>query len=248
MSAARFGETLTSLADGRVLAAGGIGPDGRSLASAEVFDPARAAWTAVPTGMASPRSGAAAVALSDGRVLVIGGIDTAQGEGRVLASAELFDPVADVFTATGSLHEARQDFTATRLRDGRVLVAGGANASASLSGAELFDPAVGTWARTGSMSGGRRLHGASLLANGNVLVTGGEAVREGARSALTTAEIYVTSSGSWRPARPMACPRSAAAQVTLLNGTVLVAGGDAALPGQPPQAQSCSELFVPTAR
>lgn len=248
MARARLSETLTELPDGRVLAAGGTGSDGSALSSAEVFDPASGSWTTVPTGMRTPRSNAAAVVLNDGRVLVIGGEDNEGGDATVLASAELFDPVADVFTATGDLADARQDLTATILGDGRVLVAGGANRAGSLASAELFEPARGSWSRTGSMRSGRRLHGARLLPDGRVLVAGGESSVGGARMTVATAEVYESSSGRWRAVAPMGCPRSAAAVVGLRDGRVLVAGGDAALPGQPPAAQSCAEVFVPSRR
>jgi len=42
-------------------------------------------------------------------------------------------------------------YTATRLDDGRVLVAGGNNADGPVADAELFDPSSGTWTVTGSM-------------------------------------------------------------------------------------------------
>jgi uncharacterized Zn-binding protein involved in type VI secretion len=248
MGEARLAATLTELADGRVLAAGGTGSNGRALSSAEVFDPASSTWTTVPTGMRTPRSNAAAVALDDGRVLVVGGVDNSSSDGNVLASTELFDPVADVFTATGGLSEGRQDLSATRLSDGRVLVAGGANAGGILNTAEIFDPARGSWTRTGSMVAGRRLPGTSALPDGRIILAGGESSVGGARTTVATAELYDPSTGRWRAAASMACPRTGPAQVTLGDGTVLVAGGDAALPGQPPAAQSCAEVFVPPPR
>src|SRR5439155_12729178 len=96
-------------------------------------------WTTIGTGMADARSNAAAVTLADGRILLVGGTGAGGGETAVLSSVELFDPVADVFTRTGDLHQARQDLTATRLQDGRVLVAGGSDGRRSLPSAEVFD-------------------------------------------------------------------------------------------------------------
>ncbi|GAC1692679.1 MAG: hypothetical protein PVS2B1_15940 [Candidatus Dormibacteraceae bacterium] len=124
----------------------------------------------------------------------------------------------------------------------QVLVAGGSNGISSLAGAELFDPTRGGWRTTAPMKSTRRLHAASRLSNGWVLVTGGESLQAGSRSSLKSAELYDPGRRAWVPAATMSCPRSAQAQV-VLGEKVLVAGGDAAFPGEPPRAQSCAELF-----
>ena len=64
--------------------------------------------------------------------------------------------------------------TATILPDGRVLVAGGADAfGVARSLTEIYDPVSGTWAMTGNLAAARQFHSATLLVNGKVLVTGG---------------------------------------------------------------------------
>ncbi|MGH8092412.1 MAG: kelch repeat-containing protein, partial [Chthoniobacterales bacterium] len=56
---------------------------------------------------------------------------------------------------TGSLNDARKQYAATLLPDGRVLVAGGYNDNNGiLASAELYDPVTGTWTYTGSLSTG----------------------------------------------------------------------------------------------
>ncbi len=246
MKEARFNNALMLLRDGRVLAAGGTAATTTSsLASAEVYDPRANTWTAAGGPMLTSRSDAAAAMLSDGRVLVAGGFTEVQGNPVATASAEIFDPVVGVFTRVASMQQARQDFTLTALRQGRVLAVGGSAGSDALASAETFDPTTGQWTATGSLAQPRRLHSASLLSNGTVLVAGGEFVTEGSRTSLTSAEIFQPTSGKWRPAASMSCPRSAQAQVTLHDGRAIVVGGDAAFPGQPPQAQACSEVFTP---
>lgn len=243
----RFNLTLTLLTDGRVLAAGGGAPGQRdaasfsALASAEVFDPAKGTW-ADTNPMQGPRSSATATLLRDGRVLLTGGVGS---NNEALATAELFDPAIDGFVRAGTMAQARQGHTATLLGDGQVLVAGGSDRDTSLTSAELFTPGTGAWRTTVPMAQPRVLQAASLLADGRVLVTGGEVAQPGSRSSLKSAEIYDLAAGAWRPAASMSCARSAQAQLTL-EGGVLVAGGDAAFPGEPPRAQSCTEVYSAT--
>ena len=69
---ARTEHAAVLLADGRVLASGGVGDEGRAVAAAEIFDPRRGTWAAAAANRIA-RFGHAAVLLADGRVLVVGG-------------------------------------------------------------------------------------------------------------------------------------------------------------------------------
>src|SRR5437879_4538291 len=62
-----------------------------------------------------------ATLLRNGRVLIAGGTD---GRGKVLASAEAYDPVRNRWTSAGSMAATRIDHTATLFASGKVLVAG----------------------------------------------------------------------------------------------------------------------------
>ncbi|HEX7591745.1 MAG TPA: kelch repeat-containing protein [Candidatus Limnocylindrales bacterium] len=155
MTTARVSQA-TLLADGRVLIAGGtiasnVATGKEILASAELYDPNTGTFS--PTGsMTTARVGQTATLLSDGRVLIAGGSDLrviAGGsaspgdvlEGSSLASAELYDPKTGTFSPAGSMTTARVGQTATRLTDGRVLIAGGRDSSFNpLSSAELYQP------------------------------------------------------------------------------------------------------------
>jgi hypothetical protein len=136
IGAPRTGFTLTALADGRALLAGGLAPDGVTvLRSTLLYDPVKNGWSPGPD-MKDARTEHAAALLNDGRVLVTGGVDHL---GR-LATSEIFVPAAPGWIPTGALKTARSNEVAVALHDGRVLVAGGRGSKTGLADAEIFDP------------------------------------------------------------------------------------------------------------
>jgi uncharacterized repeat protein (TIGR01451 family) len=239
-STVRFGHTSTRLADGRVLVAGGYDESGAALSSAEVYNPASGTWSL--TGpLNTARTSHTATRLSNGRVLITGGAvgdwsNEATGETDLLviiATAELYDPASGTWSSTDTMGTARRYHTATRLADGRVLVAGGISESidGSMAGgyggpmgaAEIYDPAVGTWSWTGSLSTGHAVHTATLLADGRVLLAGGGS------SSLAIVEIYNPAVGAWSLTGSMSTGRVAHTATRLPDGRVLVTSDPFAL-------------------
>jgi WD40 repeat protein len=225
MAAARKFHTATLLSDGHVLIVGGClagGPNGcNETASAELYDPATGTFR--PTGsMTNARlEGHTATLLSDGRVLIAGGSGTSSGRPSLaLASAELYDPKSGTFRPTGSMTIGRDSHTATLLSDGRVLIAGGSDASGIVSwSAELYYPDAGTFRPAGpSMSTGRSNHTATLLSDGRVFIAGG--------SGDASAELYDPKTGTFSPTGSMTADRAWHAATLLSDGRVLIAGGD----------------------
>ena len=251
MTQARWGHTATLLPDGRVLVAGGQSSERDQLASAELYDPGAGRWT--PTAsLRTVRSGHTATLLSDGRVLVAGGSDlnpevSGFASMVVLAAAELYDPASGTWTPTASMIAGRAGATATLLRDGRVLMAGGDMGGSTA--AELYDPASGRWTRTGSMTDGRRGHTATLLPGGTVLVAGGFAGSDyttdpghwcSGPSAPCSAELYDPSTGRWTATGRLHADRWGHSATLLPDGTVLVVGRGT------PAAPAPAELYQPS--
>lgn len=227
--------TATLLRDGRVLVVGGAVQDSWSpnfapFASVEIYDGATATWSAA-AALGEARANHTATLLPDGRVLVVGGVS---GDGSAtpataipLASVEVYDPVADTWTALASMRLARRLHGATLLEDGRVLVTGGRDES-DVSGrsAEIYDPANDTWIDTPDTLDGsdppqqiasRYLHTATATADGAVLVMGG----------LTSAsriERYGADAGTWSGMGGLAPGYDRGASL-LPSGAVLVNGG-----------------------
>src|SRR5690348_633151 len=78
------------------------------------------------------------------------------------------------WTLTGNLAQSRAAHTATLLRNGKVLVAGGSSTQVGdLNSAEIYNPVTGRWSSTGSLATIRAGHTATLLRNGKVLIVGG---------------------------------------------------------------------------
>src|SRR5437016_1977361 len=122
--------------------------------------------------------------------------------------------IPGTWTPTGSMSIGRRTgFTATLLKNGKVLVAGGCianpddpycNGSATTS-AELFDPIAGTWMPTGSMTSPRQGHAAAALADGKILVSGGQLQ---ACLSNSSAELFDPDTGAWTSTGSMNSPRT----------------------------------------
>lgn len=122
--------TATLLADGRVLASGGVVyPFDRpavGLPYAEIYDPAGGSWT--PTGpMLYPRVFHTTALLADGRVLAVGGrfgTDTWCPPCDAQRAVEVFDPATNTWRLVSPMSQPRLKPDAVLLRDGSVLVTG----------------------------------------------------------------------------------------------------------------------------
>ena len=133
-----------------------------------------------------------------------------------------------VTTETGPMIVGRSKHTATTLRDGRVLIAGGYDADqVPLSSAELYDPATDSFSLTGAMAVGRGLHTATLLADGRVLIAGGGAASwVSASGSGALAELYDPKTGTFTPTGSMSTAREDHTATLLADGRVLIAGGN----------------------
>jgi hypothetical protein len=107
------------------------------------------------------------------------------------------EPPATSWVPTNPMRVARHEHTATRLQDGRVLVAGGRAGRSSLDAVEIFDPTTETWVDAAALSIARADHTAILLADDRVLVAGGQSVDGGV---ISRAEIFNPATGEWSQA------------------------------------------------
>ncbi|HEV2721914.1 MAG TPA: kelch repeat-containing protein, partial [Thermoanaerobaculia bacterium] len=248
LAVARDGHTATLLPNGKVLIAGGFGTDPVThailyLASAELYDPATASFSAAGS-LATGRAGHTATLLPNGKVLIVGGTNFNVATGFVRAG-ELYDPATGHFSPVGDFAFGRRDHTATLLQNGKVLIAGGFGSVSATTfdyivQAELYDPANGTIVTSGGLTAARQEHTATLLPNGKVLIAGG-----GSSVSLATAELYDPATGFFTLTGSMATARDRHTATLLQNGNVLIVGGKGTDSGVFSPALGPAELYDP---
>ncbi|MGC1190409.1 MAG: kelch repeat-containing protein, partial [Candidatus Binatus sp.] len=220
MIAARTEAAATLLPNGKVLIAGGS-----FLSSTELYNPATNTFAAGPS-MSAGRSFPTATLLPNGKVLIAGGSFNTSSSGA-LATADLYDPVANTFTAGPQMNEARFSATATLLPNGKVLISGGTqDGNVGLSSTELYDPVTNTFAAstsTPTMNQKRFAATATLLPDGKALIAGGVSFDVGAFSSTELYDPVANTFAATTPSMNMA--RYFATETLLPNGEVLIAGG-----------------------
>jgi len=207
---------------------------------AAIYDPLQASFTCIngisstslvcnPSMNTEHRSGTATVLLN-GTVLIAGG-DSGSGG---ITSAEIYDPAVGLngtFVSTGGLLAGRYNHTATLLKTGDVLIAGGSATSGNLNSAEIY--ANGAFTAVGNMAYTRWGHTATLLNDGTVLVAGG--CCEVVNLPMPFAEIYDSVSKTFSMTGQMNRARVTHTGTLLPDGRVLVAGG----------GDATAELYMP---
>jgi hypothetical protein len=190
-------------------------------------------------GMLTPRHSHTATKLPDGRVLIAGGREGSSA----LASAEIFDPRARVFTETGRLRLGRMSHEATMLKDGRILITGGLDANISVTAsAEIYDPQTGAFSFAGTMKWPRYDHRATLLRDGRVLITGGLGPDW---PQTARAEIYDPRTGIFTAIENLRVARADHTATLLNDGRVLIAGGSSG-PRMSSEVVASAEIFDPS--
>lgn len=249
MQALRARHTLTTLQNGkRILAVGGL--DEFESHTAEIYDLETNRWTFVRTIMDVGRYDHTATLLQNGQVLIVGGKNPYPYASGINSNTQRYDPSLNTFTTTGSLNMARYHHTATLLSDGlSVLVIGGTTSeNDDRITAEVYTEDVWSYT-TNDMNVTRYYHAAVLLSDGNVLVAGGSTTNDDWLSihfvehALSSVEIYNSTTRTFSLARFMACERVKLTLTLLPSGQVLATGGFGPTTNECPLV---SELYDPT--
>jgi galactose oxidase-like protein len=148
------------------------------------------------------------------------------------------------------MSSVRKSHTATLLRSGQVLLAGGITNDgppfAVSTSADVFDPASNTFSLAVGRMTPRCAHTATLLPDGKVLLTGGQ---NGGPNLLlgfsNSAEIYNPETGLFQPVLGVLSDvRSLHAASPLADGRVLVTGGCCTYPA--PVVVKSADVFDPS--
>lgn len=179
-------------------------------------------WSTADSTVAKVTASGVLTAVSPGTTTLRASLGATAATAPVTVTAPQTETIA--FVATGSMSVARVRHTATLLRDGTVLIAGGSS-DRPLS-AELYDPVSRNFTLTGNMTTPRAAHTATLLPDGRVLIVGGDLVPSGQdRPLQTTAELYDPVTKTFARTGDVVTPQMAHTATLLDNGKVLIAGG-----------------------
>jgi len=199
-------ETFVPIAKGRLVYSATLLSDGTVLViggPTSIFDPANNQFRNLRSNFDLVRS--PAVTLLNGSVLFAGSLGGtippyffSDDGGRPSA---LYDPTTQTFLPAADMTLPHEAGTATLLKDGRVLIAGGYHrdnvpAWVGISGdAEMYDPATGkSSSLSANMVRQRDVHSATLLRDGRVLITGGRTADSWPGVTDTLAELFIPES------------------------------------------------------
>lgn len=217
MSEARTQHAAVRLADGRVVVLGGKKINGSASSSVEVFDAATAKFVSAAPMMDARIRPAALIVKAPEHVIVVGG----QGKTSALATAESYDPAADMWSVLPNMAAARAEHTMTMLDDHTLVVVGGVDDTQVQTTVEAYDATKNAWTSLSDVNEGRHDHTATVLRDGTILVVGGV----NHAGVLSSAERYDRQTNAWSPAGALHVGRHGHTATLLNDGRVLIAGG-----------------------
>jgi len=240
----------------QLYAVGGRNQQHGPLDAVEMFDTWHGRWTMCPH-MCVRRAGCAAAVLPCGRMLVVGGYDESGIVKGLLASCEVFEPVAQTWDpAIASLERARWGHGCASL-GGLVYAVGGCSlrpgapsretSMETLRSCEVYDPIANTWQSCAELHMARAGSRVVTLGDRYLAAVGGCDDVFGRAEMLPTVELFdTTAGGRWVMLDvQLLTPRTTAAVAALDDQRILVIGGAPSLSSaevyRVPESAECSE-------
>lgn len=183
-------QDIALLPNGEVLITGGLKLTGENIGDlAAIYNPIADTFR-VGAVMNILRKGHRTTLLENGKVLITGGKNAG---GTLVKEAEIYihtDSLGSFDMCAGGFNIERDQYTATLLSDGRVLIIGGKNSMENaLSSLEIYNQSTDSFSMPDvSLNTPRAYHTATMLADGSVLIAGG---KDENGIILSNAEIYI---------------------------------------------------------
>jgi N-acetylneuraminic acid mutarotase len=200
----------------RIWVLGGYATDGKTLATAEVYDTATDSWSQGPDLPVAVNHAMAATL--DGVLYVAGGNDGHR------PSDQLARLDGDRWRRLAPLPRGRQAGGLVAL-DGRLYLVGGVVEGGLASDTQVYDPAADHWSPAPGLPTPREHLGAAAT-GGRVYVVGGRT--GGIGSNLAAAEAFDPASGRWDRLADLPTARGGLAATATAGGQVVAVGGEAA--------------------
>ncbi len=224
--------SLTKLADGTVLLAGGWGGTKGMTGRCEIYDPISGNWS-LTGSLKTPRAAHRTVLLPNNKVLVIGGHNAYQagvdGSCYSIASCELYDPLSHQWSDAPSLPTPVSYFAACLLPSGEVFIGGGGKRNVNqmpeiyYKSTFIFDyrtpRSINSISHINSTSSVQ-----TALSDGGVLFTGGLSSC-GSQVSTNTCSIYHLGSNTILSSNPLLDSLSEHTCTLLPSGDILTVGG-----------------------
>ncbi|MEA5136455.1 MAG: kelch repeat-containing protein [Candidatus Fimivivens sp.] len=151
----------------------------------------------------------------DNKIYVLGG----SGSGSYLASAEVYDPVANAWSTLASMSTSRSRFK-TEVLGEKIYAIGGTSDNGLLSSIEVYDPTSNAWVVLASMPTARRSFETEVI-EGKIYVIGGANSNNIAFSAV---EVYDPVANAWKSLAAMTTARHSF-RTAVVNGKIYAIGG-----------------------
>jgi len=207
---------VVALADGKLLFTGGIVDGGLGANTVTEYDPAADTWS-TKANLTTGRSEHAAVLLKSGKVLVTGGT----GDTGRLSSTEIYDPSTNTWTAGPATPVAASGRGWALLSTGKVFFAGGQIGGGVTNTTVIYDPTAGTMTAGPLLTVAREVVAVLQSKDGRAFTIGGGFSGEGASDA-----VEFTDTTTITATTKLLQPRSNAPAIELLDGRILVIGGN----------------------
>jgi Kelch motif len=209
-------EVAAAAVGDRIWVLGGYGPDGATLATAEVYDTSTGTWARGPDLPVAVNHAMAATL--DGVLYVAGGNDGDR------PSTQLARLDGDRWRALAPLPQGRSAGGLVAL-DGRLYLVGGVVEGGLADDTQVYDPAADRWSPAPGLPTPREHLGAAAT-GGRLYVVGGRV--GGVGNNLAAAEVFDPAGGRWSAVAPLPTPRGGLAATATAGGLVVAVGGEAA--------------------